>query len=526
MKRRQFLRTTAPLAIMPGVLKPFSVRAFPGSSLLASMDAGGLPNDHVLVLIFLNGGNDGLNTVVPLDQMDKLAAARGSILLPENKLLKVPSAQLGLHPSLQGMKTLLDEQKLTIVHSVGYPEPDFSHFRSTDIWASASDSSEYLDSGWMGRFLEAGFPGYPAGFPTPEMPDPLAIQIGSNMPLLFQGSAAQMAFNVSSPDIFGVNVQPGTDPAPPTPAGEELQYIRGVTGLLGDYAQRIVNAFIQGNNTYTGYPAAGSNYLADELKAVARLIKGGLKTRIYLVSLYGFDTHAQQTLSGDTAQGAHAQLLQWLDQAIFSFQRDLEKMGIADRVLGLTFSEFGRRIIANASMGTDHGAAAPLFLFGSKVNPGILGDNPILPNQATAADNIPMQYDFRSVYASVLRQWFCMDQSATASILHKDFQSLPLVADTCTTSLADVGGQGRYGLSLYPNPASGPVQIRLAAPPGAVRLELYDAMGRMLESLDDAGNAESHHAFEVDMAPYPTGNYYVRAQGGAWQRVEFLQVIR
>lgn len=528
MKRRQFLRTIGPVAALPGLLKPFSLQAFPGAGMLQPLFQGPIPNDHVLVMIFLNGGNDGLNTVVPLSQMSPLAAARPHVLLPESSLHQIPDKQIGLHPSLGGFKNLYEEQKLQIVQSVGYPQPNFSHFRSTDIWASASDADQYLESGWMGRFLEQAFPGYPLGYPNDEHPDPLAIQIGSNMPLLFQGAAAQMAFNISSPDIFQIQVSPQGDPAPDGPAGDELTYIRTVTGQITDYAQNIVSAYVKGNNAFSGYPAPGSNYLADELKAVARLIKGGLKTRIYLVSLYGFDTHAEQVVSGSPTTGAHAQLLKLLNDAVFSFQRDLEQLGQADRVLGMTFSEFGRRVISNSSTGTDHGAAAPLFLFGSKVQPGVLGANPQIPGNATDADNVPMQYDFRSVYASVLTQWFCMDQSVTQDILKAGFQSLPLIQQACTTGWEDAGNplRGLLDLQLYPNPMTTRCQIQASLPGGMTRWELYDAQGRMVTGRALGLLPPGTYHWDLENQGYPAGNYYVRVQCGPWQNVSLLQISR
>jgi uncharacterized protein (DUF1501 family) len=528
MKRRKFIKTLAPVAVMPALLKPFSVNAFPTAGLLQNMFSSTIPNDHVLVLIFLNGGNDGLNTVVPLDQMSKLSTARANLMLPEAQLHKIPEKQIGLHPSLGGFKTLYDEQKLQIIQSVGYPQPNFSHFRSTDIWSSASDADKYIDSGWMGRFLEKNFPGYPVGYPNPDNPDPLAIQLGSNMPLLFQGNAAQMAFNVSSPDIFNVNVDPTTDPAPDTPAGDELTFIRTITGQINDYAQNIVSAYVQGTNAYNGYPAPGTNYLADELKAVARLIKGGLQTRIYLVSLYGFDTHAEQAVEGNTATGGHANLLKLLNDAVFSFQRDLEQLGEADRVLGMTFSEFGRRVISNASVGTDHGAAAPLFLFGNKVQPGVLGSNPILPTNPTENDNLPMQYDFRSVYASVLSQWFCMDQPTTDDILVKQFQSLPVINNQCTSSFFDGldPNSGIIRLALAPNPMVDFTRATVQIPGGQTRLDVFDPLGRVIFSKVSGYLQEGTYTFDLDNPGYPPGNYYVRVQCGPWQRVELLQVVR
>jgi uncharacterized protein (DUF1501 family) len=517
----------APVAVMPALLNPFSVKAYGTAGLLQPM-LSAIPNDHVLVLIFLNGGNDGLNTVVPLDQYSKLATARSNVLLPEASLHKIIDKQIGLHPSLARFKTLYDEQKLQIIQSVGYPQPNFSHFRSTDIWASASDADKFVTSGWIGRFLEKNFPGYPGGYPTPDEPDPFALQIGSNMPLLFQGDTAQMAFNLSSPDIFSVNWEETQDPAPPTPAGDELTYIRSIGGQIKSYAQQILQAYVLGNNAYSGYPTPGANYLADLLKVVARLIKGGLRTRVYMVSLFGFDTHAEQVEAGNTTNGFHANLLRVLDDAVFSFQRDVEQLGEADRVMGMTFSEFGRRVISNASTGTDHGAAAPLFMFGTKVQGGVLGTNPDLPVNATENDNLPMQYDFRSVYTSVLSQWFCMDQSVTNDIMLQGFQELPVIQDVCKpTSIQNLDpAKGLLKVSLYPNPMVDHAWVDVLLPGGHTRVELFDPLGRVIQQLDLGLQQPGSYRYSIENRAYRPGNYYVRVQCGPWQQVELLQIVQ
>ncbi|WP_431216643.1 DUF1501 domain-containing protein [Puia sp. P3] len=175
------------------------------------------------------------------------------------------------------------------------------------------------------------------------------------------------------------------------------------------------------------YPAAGKNPLADQLKIVARLVAGGLKTRFYLVSMGGFDTHARQVEASDTTTGTHAKLLAKLSEAVHAFQDDLQSLRVDDRVVGMTFSEFGRRIQSNASGGTDHGAAAPVFVFGSSVQGGIVGTNPGWPDKLTVNDNIAMQYDFRAVYGSLLEKWFLTDASETEAVLLKDYPVLPLV---------------------------------------------------------------------------------------------------
>lgn len=527
MKRRRFIKSLAPVAVMPGLLKPFSINAYPTAGMLDAFLGSTIPNDHILVMIFLNGGNDGLNTVVPLDQMSKLANVRSNVMLPDASLHKITDKQIGLHPSLGGFKTLYDEGKLRIIQSVGYPQPNFSHFRSTDIWVSGSDANTYFNSGWTGRFLEKNFPGYPGGYPNPENPDPLALQIGTNLPLLFQGNGAQMAFNLSSPDIFNINVNQTNDPAPATPAGEELTFVRTVTGQINNYAQSILSAYIKGNNQYGGYPAPGVNYLADTLKAVARLIKGGMKTRVYLLSLYGFDTHADQVVAGSTTQGTHANLMKLLNDGVFSFQRDLEVMGLADKVMGMTFSEFGRRIISNASTGTDHGAAAPLFLFGKKVIGGVSGTNPIIPANANENDNLPMQFDFRSVYASVLRQWFCMDQATTDDILVKNFQSIPVINNVCSTNILDPDDPAsRVHISLYPNPMVYDTQVAATIPGGRVMLQLFDPLGRAIESLDAGYLQAGTYNWRLENKNYPVGNYYVRVQCDGASHVELLQIVR
>lgn len=525
MQRRSFIKSLAPVVALPAILKPFSVNAFSTGGMLNAF-LGNPPNDNILVMIFLNGGNDGLNTLVPQDQYPKMATARPNLLIPESSLHHLSPKPVGLHPSLHHFKTLFNENKLQIIQSVGYPKPNFSHFRSTDIWNSGSDADAYVNSGWIGRFLEKNFEGYPYGYPNASMPDPLAVQIGANMPLLFQGNEVQTAFNINSTEIFNVNYTPVLDPAPEIPAGSELTYIRQIGSQIKNYAQSIISAYVQGSNAYSGYPGEGTNYLADMLKTIARLISGGMKTRIYLVSLYGFDTHASQVDNGNPAGGLHATLLKMLNDAVFSFQRDLEQLGVADKTLGMTFSEFGRRIISNASTGTDHGAAAPMFLFGTKVQPGILGSNPNLPVQANEDDNIPMQYDFRSVYASILSQWFCLPTSETSQIMMDGFQELPLIKDNCsTTSIEELNREDALSLRIYPNPMISYTRIQTSIPGGHTRLELFDPLGRSVYSRDLGKLSAGTYMWELQNDHYSRGNYYVRVQCGPYQQVSLLQVL-
>ncbi|MBK7232961.1 MAG: DUF1501 domain-containing protein [Saprospiraceae bacterium] len=528
MKRRKFLRSAAAAGVaVPAMVNGIPLQAHSNNQWLQSMLNPSVETDHVMVLIFLNGGNDGINTVIPIDQYGRLVNAREKVVLPENSILKLNGvANTGLHPSMTGLQTLYNEGKLNIVQNVGYPNPNFSHFRATDIWTSASDAEKYIDTGWVGRYLNEEFPGYPLDYPNAANPDPLAVQVGGNLPLLFLGPNAQMAMNLSNPDIFGAWPARIDDPAPNSPLGKELTYIRTIARQSKSYADALVAGFLRGTNVGT-YPAG--NYLGDILKLIARLIKGGLKSRLYLVELGGFDTHADQVVATDKKTGAHANLLKLLSDAIFAFQRDLEAMQLDKRVLGMTFSEFGRRVKGNDSNGTDHGAAAPLFMFGTKVQSGIIGANPTIPQNATFDDNLPMQHDFRSVYASVLKDWFCLKQETVDKILFKNFQTLPLIKNECTTTSIDEYQNLDAQLTVVasPNPMVERTQLSIHLPnSGFTTVHLIDPLGRTVKNIFTGKVESGHHQLSLQNENYPPGNYYIRVQNSNNQKTEPLVIVQ
>jgi uncharacterized protein (DUF1501 family) len=519
MKRKDFLKNTIPVAVIPSLLKPFSVRVFGDSPALLDMLNAYVETDKVLVLVQLNGGNDGLNTIIPIDQYSNYFNARTNIAIPQNRVLSLTGINnAGLHPSMTGMQQLYNEGQLRIVQSVGYPNPNFSHFRSTDIWMSAADSDKVLTTGWAGRYLDDQYPGFPTGFPNTNAPDPLGIQIGSTTSLVTQGPSANMAISISSTSNFYNLINGVEDPVPNTPAGEALQYVRLVARQTNAYATRITDAASKVPQQGV-YP---NNTLADQLKIVARLVKGGLKTRVYMVSMGGFDTHAAQTNTTDPLTGSHANLLKRMSDAIKAFQDDLKGLGVADRVIGMTFSEFGRRIRSNGSIGTDHGAAAPMFIFGSKVNPGISGVNPIIPVNPLVNDNIPMQYDFRSVYASMLKGWFCADNMTLENTLLKNFQQLDLcVNGNCSvTSVNDTRIAGITLISNYPNPFTDTTTIRFTTKGAHTMVQIMDAQGRVIKTLYDQITAAGDYQIRFDSHLLPTGLYYMRFQNGITQQVK------
>ncbi|HRS37903.1 MAG TPA: hypothetical protein P5292_01875, partial [Bacteroidia bacterium] len=199
MKRKQFLQSLAASATIPSLINGFSFRSFAASPLLQSLAASTI-DDHVLVLVQLTGGNDGLNTVIPLDQYANLSLARPNILIPDTAVLSLNGITgTGLHPAMGGMQNLFNDGKLAIVQGVSYPSPNFSHFRATDIWLTASDSSQVLNTGWLGRYLNYEYPNFPTGYPNPTMPDPLALQIGTSVSLALQGPTVGMGMTITDP---------------------------------------------------------------------------------------------------------------------------------------------------------------------------------------------------------------------------------------------------------------------------------------------------------------------------------------
>jgi uncharacterized protein (DUF1501 family) len=523
MRRRDFLRGVVPVTAMPFLLNGIALRAYGRSPFLESLIGAYTATDRVLVLVQLSGGNDGINTVIPLDQMSAYNSLRGNIAIPQAAVLPLTSAT-GLHPKMTGFKQLYDQGKLMVLQGVSYPNPNLSHFRATDIWLTAANSNEYLNDGWAGRYLGREFPDYPVGYPNQVMPDPLAIQIGAVTSTALEGPSRSMGISIQDPNTFyqlvnGISTG-GQDTAPQTPAGHELSYIREVALHSQQYAAQ-VKAAADKVKSQVAYPT--SNSLADQLKIVARLIGGGLKTRVYIVSMGGFDNHSGQVDSSDPTIGTHATLLQRLSDATLAFQNDLTQLGVEDRVMGMTFSEFGRRVQSNASRGTDHGTAAPMFVFGKGINGGVpngvLGFNPSLTDLTSS--NLKMQYDFRSVYASVLSQWFGADTAELNAVLLRSYQQLPIIKPGVAVSVGDVSNlPSEYRLyENYPNPFNPTTTISYDLPGDAdVIVKVYDMLGRSVATLIDERQTAGHHSAQfAPSSNLSSGAYIYQLQAGSFQ---------
>jgi uncharacterized protein (DUF1501 family) len=418
--RRKFLRTV----ILGGAIAP-TVPSFVNRTFAALDGVAGASftpvtgkDDTILVVMQLAGGNDGLNTVIPYAD-DAYFKARPGLALPADKVRRIDD-YCGLHPSLQNLGTLLGEGHASIVQGVGYPNPNRSHFRATEIWHTASDADKNEAYGWLGRYCDAACSGEDSG---------AGIAVGDQVPqALRSGSGKSIA--IGAPQDY--QFQDGMDPAPvegdddaAAPDGGSVDMLFGASHAEmnpADFLQRTaldavassskVQDILRKAHRGPDYPRTD---LGRRMQLVARLIGGGMPSRVYYVSLGGFDTHANQA-------GAHERQLAAFDQAVGAFCRDMREQGNFDRVMLLTFSEFGRRVAQNASGGTDHGAAAPLFLFGGALGGGLHGKHPSLTKLERG--DLIHHTDFRSVYATLLEQWL---KTPSTPVLGRHFGKLPLL---------------------------------------------------------------------------------------------------
>ena len=500
MKRRKFIQTTG-LSI-PLMVNGMQMMAMPKSSIFSAI-AG--ENDKVLVLVQLNGGNDGLASITPLDQYDKLANLRGNILIPQSSLLDV-GFNNAFHPSMTGLKSQFDDGRMSVIQAVGYPNQNRSHFRSTDIWTSGSPANQQWTTGWLGRNFEIGAPDYPIGYPNSDYPDPFAITMGSLVSETCQGSAVNYSLAINDPFSLNPLLDLDGSAAPNTPYGDELTFLRQTIEQTNAYGEVILNAAESADNMVV-YPSEDANPLANQLKNVARMIAGGLQTKVYIVSLGGFDTHANQVQGDNPAIGAHANLMGLLSTAIDTFQRDLVLLGLDKRVLTMTFSEFGRRIRSNDSFGTDHGDAAPLMLIGSCVAPGFIGDNPEIPTNPDVGDAVAMQYDFRNIYGSVLMDWFELTEADVKDLLFNEFTHLPII-DGCDSVPTNEIVPSLEAIA-FPNPFSKTVNIKFNCGNEHAKLSLFNGSAQELQVLVNKKLNSGEHQFSFDGAHLPAGTYYL-----------------
>jgi uncharacterized protein (DUF1501 family) len=508
MDRRSFLRNLGILAgagTVSMAIGNIPLRAFSKSFL--DIKAA---NGKVIVLLQLSGGNDGLNTIIPIE--DSLYYnARPSLGIPKEDAIRL-SNLTGMHPSLQPLQSLYDEGKIAVVQNVGYESPNRSHFRSTDIWLSASDSNVVIDDGWVGRYLANVLPDH-----NPINPDhPMAIQIGSTQSALLECTCqGTMGISFESPNQFYQLINGSiadNDPPPNTIAGNQLKYIKEIAALSIRYAEIIKEKADSVQNLAT-YP---DTRLGRQLAIIAELIASGLETPVYLTSVAGFDTHANQANS-------HANLLKGVAEAIVAFQNDLELLRVANKVVLMTFSEFGRRVNQNSSGGTDHGTAAPLFVIGKNVSGGIYGKNPDLSDLDNSGD-IKFKYDFRQLYATLLIDQLEMPADRMQDVLQRGFETLPLI------STSNFGPRGPLAFQLeqnYPNPFNPVTTINYSIrTPNSYSLDVYTVAGDRVATLAKGYQEAGNYSVQFNGSNFPSGVYFASIRSGAVKQTIKMLLVR
>ena len=433
--RREFLRTSMLGAAVSFTLPVFLQKTFFTLDAMAADSAiqtATGKNDTILIVLQLAGGNDGMNTVIPYAD-DAYFRARPVIGIPKDQVIKL-NDYAGLNPKLSGLKGLFDEGHLSVLQGVGYPNPNRSHFRSTEIWQTASDSDKYDSYGWLGRYFDSCCQG---ADPT------VGVAIGNQVPQSFAASSPTgVAFSRpeqyrwfngdksgASDLVYKEMNQPEMDPAMlDENDGGSVDSLAGSSApsrhkesTLAFLERTALDAQMSSDKILDiarKFPASVSyphSALGDSMSLVGRMIAGGLATRVYYVSQGGYDTHTNQVAT-------HARLMGELNDALVAFAQDMKAQGNFGRVMLMTFSEFGRRVTQNASNGTDHGAAAPMFIMGGGIKPGLFGRYPSLT--ALNAGDLAYNVDFRSVYATILDRWL---RAPSKQVLGRQFPLLSLV---------------------------------------------------------------------------------------------------
>ena len=508
ISRRNFIKRST-LATIPLTLGSFPLLAstkFNSNSLSEE-------NDKILVLVQLQGGNDGLATIFHDDQYDNLRAVRDNIIVPQNSIINFKD-KYGFHPSMKAVKEeLWDNEMLNIIQNVGYPNQNRSHFRSTDIWNSGSSAEDFVSTGWIGRFYDLNFSDYPNGYPNEENPHPFALTMGKIISETCQGTNYNYSLSLLDPFNPGTTLASEGAEYINNCYGDTLSFVNETVKQTNAFASVIKEATEKGNNISEKWESLETE-LAEKLRYVARLISGGLQTKIYIVQLGGFDTHDNQVVDGETTTGKHAELLNELSCAITAFQDDLNQMNLNSRVVGMTYSEFGRRIRSNGALGTDHGTAAPMFLFGSCIDGKILGDHPEIDNQVGVDEGVPMTYDFRDIYGTILHQWLGLSEDQVKNVLsYQNYSNLPLFKPGCAVvenspdeiipSLKDV--------ILYPNPAEGDI-VKLIIPDfqanETLLIRIFDLKGGLLKTFNKNLTSDMLEV-DIDISDLASGAYFV-----------------
>lgn len=458
-------------------------------------------NENILVIVRLKGGNDGLNTVIPMYDYDTYATARPFIKINEQDTFALNS-DFAMPNYMNPLESIWGDGKMKVVHGVGYNDQSLSHFKSSDIWAS-TDATNEENTGWMGRYFEDLYPDYLFNPP----PSPPAIQIGSSGNLIFDGTDLNYSFAVSNPQTLFSIAENGTvydvNNLPDCTHGDKLGFLRGLVNTTYNYAG-VINEAYENSTDQVDY---GTTSLGQQLSLVSRLIKGNLGTKVYMVTLDGFDTHSNQAIK-------HELLMTTLSETMAAFYQDLGQAGWDDKVLGMTISEFGRRPYENGSKGTDHGAASTMLMFGPALNGnGFQGTHPDL-SDVDARGNLKFDVDYRSVYSSILTDWLCIDAPLVNLImLGQEYPSLDL-GFNCSSLSTDDFNDSLIGVLHSAYYKEQDTFIHFTNPSTAhVVVKLYNLLGQEIGTVKNEMLFSGEHHFDVKKSMnthLQTGQYIYR----------------
>lgn len=542
MKRRDFIRLSATASAM-GLL-PAEVGA---AMKLANTSLNCDVSNRKLVLIELKGGNDGLNTLIPYNNYGYYKdTLRPNIYIPVNNYANQvvdtgftgTNQDLVFNPALltgtnAGFKGLYQDGMMRVLQSVGYPAANKSHFASIDLWATGNDGNGWengKDSGWLGRFMEDAYSDLlPSNYP-------MGIQMGSSntwlgfhaehehgMALNIEGQNSENFYTVLS----GLAGQAPSNIDVNTHYGEELKYIVDTDAFANTYADAIQTAYNTGNNynNASNYP---NTDLANQLKTVARLMRGGIDTKIYMVTIGGFDTHNKQNQANNDVNGKHTELLTELSGAVSAFIQDINSDSLGDDVVGLTFSEFGRKAKQNGNLGTDHGEIAPMFVFGKPVQGGVSGVNVDL-NEATSQNNWQIktvQHDYRQVFATLMQDFLGTEDAVVDNAFfdHNNVKSFTedkvadiikpshFVQSSCYASTTrEITTQNKW--AVYPNPVFDKIYVNPISGSKNIEFNIFESTGRLLQTgTMDLENGNGY----IDVNSLSTGVYMVQLSDGVY----------
>ena len=475
-------------------------------------------NDRVLVLIQLSGGNDGLNTIVPVEN-DIYYQKRPTIGIRKQDSILL-SDDIGMHPAMSNLESFWGEGNMAVINNVGYSNTNRSHARATDIWTTGSGSGNVENTGWAGRFLVEDNPDFILN--PPEFP--LGVRIGGSA-TLFQSEFGNLGVTFGGASQFTQFLEQGgfydENNVPQNDFGNSLSFARKIANSSFKYLESIQTAADNASNM-SEYP---NSSLAQSLAVVARLIRGGLNTKLFLVSKGGFDTHNNQ---GGT-EGGHANLLADIADSVQAFYSDLGSDNLQNKALTMTFSEFGRTLDENSSNDTDHGSSAPVMVFGP-VNGGLYGDHADLTDLDNSGDPV-FSTDYRSVYTSILDDWFGLGDNETGEVIDGSFQNLGFVDSTATTPTG-TSGTGAPVTSFrleqnYPNPFNPTTTISFSLGNSAeVKLRVYDVKGSQVSTLINGRKAAGEYQITFNASNLPSGTYLYKLETPEGTQTKKMTLIK